>query len=75
MGGTDAAKAIDMHEGIPSTTIGLPARYIHSSAAIADLFDLVRLEMYLHIATLIVIKGYSYKEVKYGNGPLYIKQW
>lgn len=40
MGGTDAAKAIDMHEGIPSTTIGLPARYIHSSAAIADLFDL-----------------------------------
>lgn len=40
MGGTDAAKAIDMYEGIPSTTIGLPARYIHSTAAIADLFDL-----------------------------------
>ncbi len=40
MGGTDAAKAIDMHEGILSTTIGLPARYIHSSVAMADLFDL-----------------------------------
>lgn len=40
MGGTDAAKAIDMHEGIISTTIGLPARYIHSSVAMADLDDL-----------------------------------
>ncbi|CDR31133.1 Glutamyl aminopeptidase [Acholeplasma oculi] len=40
MGGTDAAKAIDMHEGILSTTIGLPARYIHSSVAMADYFDL-----------------------------------
>ncbi|VEU82620.1 M42 family metallopeptidase [Acholeplasma hippikon] len=40
MGGTDAAKAIDMHEGILATTIGLPARYIHSSVAMADYFDL-----------------------------------
>lgn len=40
MGGTDAAKALDMHQGIPSTTIGLPARYIHSTAALADKFDL-----------------------------------
>ncbi len=33
-GGTDAAKTLDMHQGILSTTIGLPARYIHSTAAI-----------------------------------------
>lgn len=39
-GGTDAAKAFSMHEGILSTTIGLPARYIHSSAAMMDLTDL-----------------------------------
>ncbi|HLT00451.1 MAG TPA: hypothetical protein VK005_03065 [Acholeplasma sp.] len=40
MGGTDAAKAIDMHEGVIATTIGLPARYIHASVAMADYFDL-----------------------------------
>ena len=40
MGGTDAAKALDMHAGIPATTIGLPARYIHSTAAMMDLGDL-----------------------------------
>ncbi|TVP86383.1 MAG: M42 family peptidase [Acholeplasmataceae bacterium] len=39
-GGTDAAKALDMHAGIPATTIGLPARYIHSTAAMMDLGDL-----------------------------------
>ena len=39
-GGTDAAKALDMHQGIVSTTIGLPARYIHSPAAIFDKRDL-----------------------------------
>ena len=39
-GGTDAAKAFSMHEGILSTTIGLPARYIHSTAAMMDLSDL-----------------------------------
>lgn len=40
MGGTDAAKAIDMHQGIPATTIGLPARYIHSSVAMAEWSDI-----------------------------------
>jgi len=40
MGGTDAAKALDMHAGILATTIGLPARYIHSTAAMMDLRDL-----------------------------------
>lgn len=39
-GGTDAAKALDMHQGIISTTIGLPSRYIHSPAAIFDVRDL-----------------------------------
>ncbi len=39
-GGTDAAKVFSMHEGILSTTIGLPARYIHSTAAMMDLADL-----------------------------------
>jgi len=39
-GGTDAAKALDMHQGIVATTIGLPARYIHSPAAIFDKRDL-----------------------------------
>ena len=31
-GGTDAARALDSNEGIIATTIGLPARYIHSTA-------------------------------------------
>jgi glutamyl aminopeptidase len=39
-GGTDAAKALDMDRGILATTIGLPARYIHSTAAMMDLRDL-----------------------------------
>ncbi|MFA5560477.1 MAG: M42 family metallopeptidase [Acholeplasmataceae bacterium] len=40
MGGTDAAKALDLNEGVLATTIGLPARYIHSTAAMMDLDDL-----------------------------------
>jgi len=40
MGGTDAAKALDLNEGVIATTIGLPARYIHSTAAMMDLRDL-----------------------------------
>lgn len=39
-GGTDAAKALDLNEGVLATTIGLPARYIHSTAAMMDLEDL-----------------------------------
>ena len=39
-GGTDAAKALDMHDGIIATTIGLPSRYIHSPAAVFDTRDL-----------------------------------
>lgn len=40
MGGTDAAKALDLNRGVLATTIGLPARYIHSTAAMMDLRDL-----------------------------------
>jgi glutamyl aminopeptidase len=40
MGGTDAAKALDLNEGVLATTIGLPARYIHSTAAMMDIEDL-----------------------------------
>lgn len=40
MGGTDAAKALDLNEGVIATTIGLPARYIHSTAAMMDERDL-----------------------------------
>jgi len=40
LGGTDAAKTLDMHAGILSTTIGISARYIHSTAAIADIDDI-----------------------------------
>jgi glutamyl aminopeptidase len=47
-GGTDAAKTLDMHQGIVSTTIGLPARYIHSPAAIMDLNDLSACKNMLH---------------------------
>ena len=32
MGGTDAAKALDLNAGVIAT-IGLPARYIHSSSS------------------------------------------
>ncbi|MFA5692242.1 MAG: hypothetical protein WC907_01385 [Acholeplasmataceae bacterium] len=46
-GGTDAAMAHNMYEGIISTTIGLPARYIHSSAAIASYDDLNSARMML----------------------------
>lgn len=40
MGGTDAAKALDLNRGVIATTIGLPARYIHSTAAMMDTRDL-----------------------------------
>lgn len=39
-GGTDAAKALDLKDGVLATTIGLPARYIHSTAAMMDIDDL-----------------------------------
>lgn len=39
-GGTDAAAALDQLKGVLATTIGLPARYIHSTAAMMDISDL-----------------------------------
>ena len=46
-GGTDAAKALDMFDGVVSTTIGLPARYIHSPLAVFDTNDLRHAEKFL----------------------------
>ncbi len=39
-GGTDAAKALDSLDGVLATTIGLPARYIHSTAGMCDTDDI-----------------------------------
>jgi putative aminopeptidase FrvX len=39
IGGTDAGAIHRVHEGVPSITIAVPARYIHSPAAIMDLAD------------------------------------
>ena len=47
LGGTDAAKALDMDSGILATTIGLPARYIHSTAAMMDTRDLAAAQKFL----------------------------
>ncbi len=38
-GGTDAARALITKEGVVATTIGLPTRYIHSTAAMFSLND------------------------------------
>lgn len=38
-GGTDAARALITRSGVVATTIGLPARYIHSTAAMFSLED------------------------------------
>jgi glutamyl aminopeptidase len=53
-GGTDAAKALDALNGVLSTTIGLPARYIHSTAAMMDTNDLdaARLMLYAMLKDL-----------------------
>ncbi|MDL2292154.1 hypothetical protein LJC17_00975 [Acholeplasma sp. OttesenSCG-928-E16] len=39
-GGTDAAEALVSNDGVLATTIGLPARYIHSNAALFDIRDI-----------------------------------
>lgn len=38
-GGTDAARALVTKQGIPATTIGLPARYIHSTVSMFSVED------------------------------------
>lgn len=69
MGGTDAARALDMFEGILSTTIGLPARYIHSTAAIADVDDIkaARNMLYAVLNDLSKERIQEIKEGKYEN--------
>ncbi|MCD4827176.1 MAG: M42 family metallopeptidase [Acholeplasmataceae bacterium] len=59
-GGTDAAKALDLNDGILATTIGLPARYIHSTAAMMDLADLESAKKML----FRVLKDLSVKKIK-----------
>ena len=39
IGGTDAGAIHRVREGVPSVTVAVPARYIHSPAAIMDLSD------------------------------------
>ena len=39
IGGTDAGSIHRAREGIPSLTVAVPARYIHSPASIIDLGD------------------------------------
>jgi endoglucanase len=39
IGGTDAGAIHRVHAGVPSITVAVPARYIHSPAAIMDLAD------------------------------------
>ncbi len=38
-GGTDAARALITKEGVIATTIGLPARYIHSTVSMFSVYD------------------------------------
>lgn len=54
LGGTDAARALDSLDGVLATTIGLPARYIHSSAALFDVNDIneARKMLYNVVTTL-----------------------
>jgi glutamyl aminopeptidase len=48
-GGTDAAKALIMNSGSLSTTIGIPARYIHSNASICYIDDLKSVSKMLEV--------------------------
>jgi glutamyl aminopeptidase len=60
MGGTDAAKALDLNDGVIATTIGLPARYIHSTAAMMDERDLKAAKRML----FTVLKSLDEKKIK-----------
>lgn len=63
-GGTDAAKALDLHSGVIATTIGLPARYIHSTAAMMDLDDLLHAKKML----FAVLKDLTPNKIKQLKG-------
>lgn len=66
MGGTDAAVALDLNEGVLATTIGLPARYIHSTAAMMDLRDLDEARKMLY-AVLKTLNPQLIQELKESN--------
>lgn len=64
-GGTDAGAAHLKNDGVPSTTIGVCARYIHSHQTIFNLDDFAQAQAYLQAiiknldrATVDTIKGY-----------------
>lgn len=60
-GGTDAARALDSLSGVVATTIGLPARYIHSTAAMFSLED----HHAAHTFLRTLIKDLSNKQITY----------
>jgi glutamyl aminopeptidase len=66
LGGTDAAKALDMDAGILATTIGLPARYIHSTAAMMDTRDLDACQKMLY-TVLKTLNPEKIKKLKEAN--------
>lgn len=66
-GGTDAAKVIDFNKGIVTTTIGIPARYIHAPAAIINKNDLLSAQNMLY-ALLNDLNDYKIKEIIKENG-------
>lgn len=65
-GGTDAGAAHLKHDGIPSTTIGVCARYIHSHQSLYAMDDFLEAQAFLQAivkkldrATVDLIKGYE----------------
>lgn len=60
-GGTDAARALDSLTGVVATTIGLPARYIHSTAAMFSLQD----HFSAHTFLRTLIKDLTNKQIAY----------
>ena len=64
-GGTDAAAALDQNSGILATTIGLPARYIHSSAAMLDIYDIKQARKML-FTILSNLNNELYEKIKEG---------
>ncbi len=60
-GGTDAARALITKTGVVSTTIGLPARYIHSTAAMFSTID----HFSAHQMLRVLLKNLTNKKITY----------
>ena len=60
MGGTDAAAAQFAGSGVLATTIGLPGRYIHSTAAMIHIDDIEAVKNMI----LEIIKDFDYKRLE-----------